>query len=179
MVLTTILLAIPIFQKHGGQIFGGSGAFFINISRSATATTPTSILAPNGFIFADADSSSRTASTTFIYEIDRSSAYDLNMMFTASSVDSNLVWSYAFSNNYNTDTGNGDWFFEDGNSVDSAVLVSHGTTILLHSFTPTAITSSSSESCGAMCFTRNVDVPDIRARHVRIQFGSRVATGTL
>ena len=176
-ILSLVLLTVIAFPKIESSL--GSGSFFINVSRSATATTTTSILAPNGFIFADSDSSSRTGSTTFIYSIDRSASYDLNWMFTASSVDSNLVWSYAFSNNYNEATGNGDWFFEDGNNVDSTTLVTHGATIVLHSYIPTAITASSSETCGAMCFTRNIDVPDMRARHVKLYFGSRVATGTL
>ena len=180
-ILSLVLLTVIAFPKVESRL--GGGAFFINVSRSATATTTAQMLNSTGIGFTKVNHagvattrSGQIGSTTAIYKIDQSVAYDLNLMMVASNTDSQLVWSYAFSNNYNEATGDGDWFFEDGSSVDSVTQKTHGNR-LQHLWTPG--TSSSSETCGTLCFTKGVDVDELRARHVKIYFGSRVASSSL
>lgn len=175
------LLAYPNQTREALPL--GGDAYYINISRSATATTTTDMLNSTGIGFTRIDHAgarrvvgSESGSTTAIHKIDRSVAYDLNLMLVASNTDSQLVWSYAFSNNYNESTGDGDWFFEDGRQVDSTTQVTHGQ-LLQHQWTPG--TSSSTETCGTLCFTKNVGVDELRGRYVKIYFGSRVASSSL
>ena len=180
-VTSLLLLGVIAFPQTESKL--GSGSFFINVSRSATATTTVQMLNSTGIGFTKVDHAGiastrlgQVGSTTAIYKINQSAAYDLNLMMVASNTDSQLVWSYAFSNNYNEATGDGDWFFEDGSSVDSVTQKTHGN-LLQHLWTPG--TSSSSETCGTLCFTKGVDVDELRARHVKIYFGSRVASSSL
>jgi len=177
LLIVAVFLGIIAFKSPTIKDFlGGGSSYFLNIIRSATATTTTTNLSHN---------EAQSASTTAIYQIDRATDFDLNVMVRASSTSAVFVWSVAFSNNYVgcTDinvacptTGNGDWFFEDGSSVDSTTAVSHGAGILQNTW---ALNSSSTESCGAMCFTKNIAIKDIRARHVKFYFGSRVASSTM
>ena len=180
-IVSLALLVLIAFPQVESPL--GSGSFFINVSRSAIATTTVRMLNSTGVGLTESNPTGtlttklgNVGSSTAIFSIDRSTAYDLNLLMVASNTDSQLAWSYAFSNNYNEVTGDGDWFFEDGAQVDSTVQKTHGQR-LLHLWAPG--TSSSTETCGTLCFTKGVDVDELRARYVKIYFGSRVASSSI
>ena len=165
------------YKINNTQPLAGSSYSFLETTRSAAATTTRSYLN---------SSAGPNASTTAIFKIDRAVDLDLNLVATASTTNSRLVYAFAFSNNYTgtcstanavcSTTGNGDWFFEDGTSVDSTTQVTHGSGRVNN---PWVLNASSTESCGAMCFTKNVSIPDVRATYLKIYFGSTVADASI
>ena len=168
---------VDVAQPEIEDSLGGGAYSFLETTRSAGATTTRNYLNSNA---------ANTASTTAVFKIDKTVDLDLNFVVLASSTASRLVWAVAFSNNYTgacstanavcTATGDGDWFFEDGSSVDSTTLVTHGAGRLINEW---RLNASSTESCGAMCFTKNVGVPDTRATHMKLYLGSQVADASV
>lgn len=178
VVLTGIVFLGGIYgflnKQSGNQL---SGMNFLETTRSAAATTTTAYLNSNAAL---------SASTTAIFKIDKAVDLDLNIIAVASSTNTRLSWAVAFSNNYSgtcstanavcSTTDNGDWFFADGESVDTTTLVTHGAGRVENFW---ALNSSTTESCGTMCFTKNFDIANVKATYMKLFIGSRVTDASV
>ena len=164
--ISTALLGIIIFL---GGLYGqvnnvvknmgsGSGPYYLQYIRSANSTTTVSYL------------STTAASTTVVYDIHNITDIDMNLAFTASTTGtSKLVYSFAFSNNYVPSTGNGDFYGEDGVTNNSNISSTHGAQTVIHDWTPT----------GSSPAKKNISIPDVRAKYMRVSFGVQGANGSL
>lgn len=100
------------------------------------------------------------AKSSFIIPIDEADLIDLYLMAEASSTTAVLDWELSFSNNYDTATGNGDWYCADASSVAIASTTHNGTTCHEDQWTPGTVSTS----------TKNVSVSPTAAKFARVRF---------
>lgn len=165
---------VSVEQPKEEAPLGGGDFFFVNPVRSAGATTSVTYL-------------STTATSTFVFNINGISDYDMNVLFNASTTGtSKLAYKFEFSNNYEENcrigvvcagTSDGDWFGEDSFQNNNTITTTHGARTREHEWTPTA--SGDTDLCGTSCFKRNFNTPDIRAKFVKIHFSTRAANGSI
>lgn len=96
-------------------------------------------------------------SSPLLCDIDGADMIDLNILFVASSSTSTLTWAIDFS------TNGGDWFGEEGKTVDNNVVTTHGASTKVHRWTP-AVTSSTATS------SKNVGIEPLAAKKMRVFF---------
>ncbi len=107
------------------------------------------------------------ATTTMPFSSNNADVIDLNIELTSSSTIPTLTWQYEFANNAACTTSgwaNCDWHAEDGNTVTSNILVTHGANPLLHQWTPPATTTDGE------IWKKNVQIPSTAAKYTRISF---------
>lgn len=77
-----------------------------------------------------------SATTTITGFTGRADSIDLNLNEVASSTATNWLYTVQFSPNYTSATDNGDWYNEDCSSITSNVVITHGATACIHTWTP-------------------------------------------
>lgn len=110
-----------------------------------------------------------TAASTFIIPTENVDFLDLRLMVEASTTASEIRWRVSFSDNYNPATGNGDWYFQDGNTVTSNATSTHSVQGHENLWIPGTVSTT----------TKSVPVYPIMAKNTRIQFYGTAAASML
>ena len=111
---------------------------------------------------------SQTASTTIIMSVKNAKHIDLNLYLNASTTASNLLWTYWFSSD---DGLNKNWYPEDAYTATSNVLITHGASPLVHSWTPADSSATST--------VKNIGITPVASKYMKIEFGLAGANGSL
>ena len=96
------------------------------------------------------------ASSTLETSTDNIDQIDLNLWVVASSTSAKVNWNLEFSHNGD------DWFGEDGLTVTSDVLVTHGSNQLMHTWTSGKTATN----------TTNITITPVASKFMRVNFNS-------
>jgi len=97
---------------------------------------------------------SDATTSPIVCRIDGADMIDLNIQLTASSSTSTLRWQVEFSSN------GGDWYAEDGKTITSNTITTHGESPKLHVWTPNTTATT----------TKNVGIEPLSAKFIRVFF---------
>lgn len=142
-ILTTLIVLIG----GGTAILGGSGGGTVHVVRmSSTALTDVS------------------STTSVSFEVEDAVQVDMNLRATSSDVSAVVTWKNYFS--YDNST----WYGEDDFTDTSAVVDTHGATVLVHKWTPASTSTS---------LLKNVKNLNVSSKYMKIEFGNDTATSTI
>ena len=111
-----------------------------------------------------------TASTTCTtFDIEGADQIDLNLIVRSTTTPPTIQWNYEFSFDGNN------WFPEDGTTVTNNTKVTHGATKVIHAWT----FATTTQSVGPDWIQRNITVPNVASKKIRILFGTTVANAQI
>lgn len=131
----TRIVTPPATQGLGGAGFSIDQAYYLASAGTGAGfatTTPGEASASTTITYFLPSS----ATTTITGYTGRADKIDLNLNEVASSTATNWLYTVQFSPNYTSSTGNGDWYNEDCSSITSNVVITHGATACIHTWTP-------------------------------------------
>jgi hypothetical protein len=158
----------PIAQNVGGASFSidqayylasaGTGAGFATTTPGeASASTTVTYFLPS------------SATTTITGWAGRATTIDLNLLTVASSTATAWLYTVQFSPNYVSATGNGDWYNEDCSTVTSNIIITHGASACVHTWTPGTTATAK----------KNIGIGTAQAKWFRFNFQATAAGGSL
>lgn len=125
----------PASQNVGGAGFSIDQAYYLPAQPSGAGyatTTPGEASATTTIHYF----STASATTSLTMWSGRATTIDLNLIEVASTTATNWLYTVQYSPNYVSATGNGDWYNEDCSSITSNVVITHGATACIHTWTP-------------------------------------------
>lgn len=150
-------LASDVRSLTGQDQLGGVSLDVYRLSDAAATTTPHF-------------QGTGAASTTLTMSVTNAKHIDLNIWAKSTSTIPVITWTWYFSSD---DGANKNWYPEDGNTVTSNTLVTHGASPLTHSWTPVA-TSTVGET-----WLKNAAVDPVASKYAKVMIDATGAATDL
>ena len=154
LVAIGLLVTGSLFSGSNSNV-GGGGTFvteaFDNCSNCMSTTSPAYLTAAGA------------ATTTVAFKSEGAESFDMNLTVNASTTGTVYLWTTEFSNN------NVDWYCEDGKTLTSNILITHGASCVIHSWTPGRVATTS----------KNIVVTPVNSKYARTNVGVTAANGSV
>lgn len=146
----TIVKALTVnyqAEPQEEELFGGSGFELSKTSMASSSVTTTGDTAE------------------MIFDVGSAESIDLYVTYVASSTLAQLDWTYYFS--FAGEEEATTWYAEDGKTVSTNVLATHGATPFVHSWLPATTTTQ----------MKDIGVTPIAANKMKVVFSGSAANG--